>query len=133
VTIGFLGRREPPRAPVSPLDDVVTEPGLMGARLAAADNAASGRFLRLRFELMERLDEDPATAARAMVAEGAAFIAAHLPAEALVTAAEAASGAILVNSGAPDDALRNARCRPNMLHTAPSRAMLADGLAQYLA
>ncbi|OHC77238.1 MAG: branched-chain amino acid ABC transporter substrate-binding protein, partial [Rhodospirillales bacterium RIFCSPLOWO2_01_FULL_65_14] len=33
----------------------------------------------------------------------------------------------------PYDALRNERCRANVLHTLPSRAMLADGLAQYLA
>lgn len=133
LTIGFLGRREAPRAPASPLDDPVAEPGLMGARLATADNAGSGRFLRLRFELAERLDEDAAAAARAMAADGITLIAAHLPVSALLAAAQAAPDSMLINSGAPDDALRNALCRPSLLHTAPSRAMLADGLAQYLA
>ena len=31
-----------------------------------------------------------------------------------------------------DDRLREEDCRPNVVHTAPSRAMLADALAQYL-
>ena len=108
----------------------------MGARLAAADNAASGRFLRQHFTLLEEVierAEDAAAAALALAGQGAAFIAAHLPAAALSEAAAAVPEAILLNAGAPDDALRNAGCRPNLLHTAPSRAMLADGLAQYLA
>ena len=132
VTIGFLGQRRSPRTPVSPLDEVVTEPGLMGARLAIADNAASGRFLRQRFALEERLN-DAASAARDFAAKGIGLIAAHLPAQMLLAAAAAAPGALLLNSGAPDDALRNADCRANLLHTVPSRAMLADGLAQYFA
>ena len=32
----------------------------------------------------------------------------------------------------PDDAIREADCRANLIHTAPSNAMLADALAQYL-
>ena len=40
--------------------------------------------------------------------------------------------ALIMNAGASDDRLREADCRPNVVHTAPSRAMLADGLAQYL-
>ncbi|MDX1718453.1 MAG: branched-chain amino acid ABC transporter substrate-binding protein, partial [Anderseniella sp.] len=36
------------------------------------------------------------------------------------------------NAGATDNRLRNDDCRANVIHTAPSRAILADGLAQYL-
>jgi ABC transporter substrate binding protein (PQQ-dependent alcohol dehydrogenase system) len=39
---------------------------------------------------------------------------------------------IFFNAGATDDRLRQEDCRANVIHTAPSRAMLADGLAQYL-
>jgi ABC transporter substrate binding protein (PQQ-dependent alcohol dehydrogenase system) len=38
----------------------------------------------------------------------------------------------LFNVAAPDDALRQESCRGNVIHVAPSRAMLADALAQYL-
>jgi ABC transporter substrate binding protein (PQQ-dependent alcohol dehydrogenase system) len=40
---------------------------------------------------------------------------------------------LVFNARAPDDRLRNEDCRPNILHTALSRAMQADALAQYLA
>ena len=53
---------------------------------------------------------------------------------ALVQAAPAAlGGAIVFNTGLDDDALRGAQCAAHLLHTAPSRAMLSDALAQYLA
>ena len=40
--------------------------------------------------------------------------------------------ALILNAGSRDDRLREQDCRPNVVHTAPSRAMLADALAQYL-
>ena len=40
--------------------------------------------------------------------------------------------ALIFNAGSGDDRLREQDCRPNVVHTAPSRAMLADALAQYL-
>ena len=40
---------------------------------------------------------------------------------------------MILNAGAPnDDLLRGEGCRRNVVHTAPSRSMLADALAQYL-
>jgi ABC transporter substrate binding protein (PQQ-dependent alcohol dehydrogenase system) len=39
---------------------------------------------------------------------------------------------IIFNSGNQDDSLRTTTCLNNVLHTAPSRAMLADALAQWL-
>ncbi len=44
-----------------------------------------------------------------------------------------AEGALLLNINATDDSLRGENCRANMFHVAPSRNMLADALAQYLA
>jgi len=46
---------------------------------------------------------------------------------------DAAGPDVLVfNAAAPDVALRGENCRANLLHVAPSRAMLADALAQFL-
>ncbi len=39
---------------------------------------------------------------------------------------------LLFNAGSPDDSLRSTDCLGNVLHTLPSRAMLADALAQFL-
>ena len=41
-------------------------------------------------------------------------------------------GTLLFNAGATDERLREADCRANVIHTAPTRSMLADGLGQYL-
>ena len=52
----------------------------------------------------------------------------------LVQAAPAAlGGALVINAGLDHDGLRGAQCAPHLLHTYPSRAMLSDALAQYLA
>jgi ABC transporter substrate binding protein (PQQ-dependent alcohol dehydrogenase system) len=45
----------------------------------------------------------------------------------------ALGGAMVFNTGLPDDELRGAMCAANLLHTYPSRSMLSDALAQYLA
>jgi ABC transporter substrate binding protein (PQQ-dependent alcohol dehydrogenase system) len=58
----------------------------------------------------------------------------NLPAESLLKAADAlrSRDVLLFNAGAIDDRLREEDCRANVIHTAPARSMLADGLAQYL-
>src|SRR2546428_553461 len=40
--------------------------------------------------------------------------------------------ALILNVASRDDRLRERDCRANVVHTPPSRAMLADALAQYL-
>jgi ABC transporter substrate binding protein (PQQ-dependent alcohol dehydrogenase system) len=40
--------------------------------------------------------------------------------------------ALILNAASRDDGLRERDCRANVVHTPPSRAMLADALAQYL-
>ena len=52
----------------------------------------------------------------------------------LVLAAPAAlGGAMVFNTGLDDDALRAEQCAAHLLHTYPSRQMMSDALAQYLA
>ena len=50
----------------------------------------------------------------------------------LKVADAAGPDALVFNAAAPEVALRGETCRSNMLHVAPSRAMLADALAQFL-
>ncbi|MCX7318910.1 MAG: ABC transporter substrate-binding protein, partial [Hyphomicrobiales bacterium] len=77
--------------------------------------------------------DDAVEAARKLAARSA-FIIADLPAPALLRVADALrdSDVTLFNIGASDDRLREADCRANVVHIAPTRAMLADALAQYL-
>lgn len=126
------------RPPVlSNLDPFPEDDGLAGARLALADNASTAKFLGHDYSMREIVvspGEDFDAAARAALAEGAGLIVAVAPAEHLLRLADMpeAQGALIFNAGAPDDRLRGAECRANVLHAKPSRAMLADALAQFL-
>src|SRR4030081_774663 len=136
IGIGYLRR-----AGVKPTLSLVEQPaendGLAGARLAIEDNNTTGKFLNQHFALEELRLKDGDDAARAAVAladRTIGFIIAALPADALLKAADAVRdrGTVLLNAGAIDDRLREEDCRANVLHAAPTRSMLADGLAQYL-
>ena len=79
-----------------------------------------------------RADEDPAAKLDALVAQGIKLFVVDLPADKLLEVADRAKNALVFNAGATDDRLREEDCRANVIHAAPTRAMLADGLAQYL-
>jgi ABC transporter substrate binding protein (PQQ-dependent alcohol dehydrogenase system) len=138
VRIGYLGLLADRAMPNSFLDRPPEDQGVQGARVAVADNATTGRFVGQRFLLNERVlreAEGVVPAFLELVGEGARFVVADLPMRELLLLADLpeAASVTLLNVGAPDDALRNEACRRNVLHLLPSRAMLADALAQYLA
>jgi ABC transporter substrate binding protein (PQQ-dependent alcohol dehydrogenase system) len=136
VKIGYLYGTERPLTlsyALRPAED----DGIAGARLAIEDNNTTGRFMNQRFALEAvklEPNADPAAAATALADEGVAFIIADLPADALLKAADAVKdrGGLVFNATAPDERLREEDCRANLVHVAPSHAMLADALAQYL-
>lgn len=138
VRIGYLTRAEEPRIPLTFLEPVADDEGVQGARLALADNNTTGRFLDIGFELVETVVEEDgsvADAVRGLAGQGIRLLVADLRADALLEAlgTPEARDMLVFNSRAPDDELRNERCAANLLHVAPSRRMLADALAQYLA
>jgi ABC transporter substrate binding protein (PQQ-dependent alcohol dehydrogenase system) len=135
IGIGYLGRAGVAQT-LSPVQQPTADDGLAGARLAIEDNNTTGKFLNQHFSLVERRlkDSEDAAAAAIDLAGAAGFILADLPADALLKAADALRGrdVILLDVGAIDDRLREQDCRANVIHVAPTRSMLADGLAQYL-
>jgi ABC transporter substrate binding protein (PQQ-dependent alcohol dehydrogenase system) len=135
ISIGYLGRAGVAQT-LSPVEQPAADDGLAGARLAIEDNNTTGKFLNQHFNLMERRlkDGEDVVAAVNELAAKTGFILADLPADALLRASDALRGrdAILLNVGAIDDRLREQDCRPNVVHVAPTRSMLADALAQYL-
>lgn len=138
LAVAYVALRVPQRLPHTFLDPPPTDDGVQGARLALADNATTGRFTGQRFILEERTlaaPEEALAAIRALLSDGVRLLVADLPAPVLLRAADLpeAAAATLLNAAAPDDALRNEGCRRNLLHIVPSRAMLTDALAQYLA
>ena len=135
IGVGYLGLAGT-RSTLSLVEQPAENDGVAGARLAIEDNNTTGKFLGQRFALEERRireGEDAVQAATAL-AERNGFIIADLPADALLKVADALRerGTLLFNAGAIDERLREADCRANVIHTAPTRAMLADALGQYL-
>jgi ABC transporter substrate binding protein (PQQ-dependent alcohol dehydrogenase system) len=136
IKIGYL-RRAQRQETISLVQMPPPDNGVAGAQMAAKDNDTTGRFLNQRYSLVDlhlKAGDDPAMAVAELARQGIALIVVDLPADDLLKAAEAgkADRILFFNAAATDDRLRQKDCRANIVHTAPSRAMLADGLAQYL-
>lgn len=111
---------------------------MAGAEMGVADIRAFGRRAGVQFTLRAERVADPASlpaALAAIRAETGAFVfLIDAPGAALrdVAAATLDQDVILINVSAVDDRLRGEACAAHLLHTAPSRQMLADAAAQYL-
>jgi ABC transporter substrate binding protein (PQQ-dependent alcohol dehydrogenase system) len=137
VEIGVLRQmqEEPPWS--TNLTRAPDDEGFAGARLALRDNETTGRITKQSFKLLEESvapGDNPIPVFERLAASGTRILVLDLPAEALLRIADATKGRdlLLFNAGSSDDRLRGADCRDNVLHVAPSRAMLTDALAQYL-
>jgi len=131
VRIGYLGYRPDP-GPL--LSNVIPEPedaGLRGAELAITDSNSTGRFLKHSYVLDAVTSETSDDLLQH--ADGLRLFVVNAPAATLRQLAEAMPDSLLINAGSADDALRSQNCQVNVLHTLPSRSMLADALGQFLA
>ncbi|WP_313088224.1 ABC transporter substrate-binding protein [Pseudomonas sp.] len=136
VRIGYLGYRPDP-GPL--LSNVIPEPvdaGQRGAELAITDSNTTGRFLGQQYQLTSRNSESAEQLlvdAQALHDEGLRLFVVNAPDSSLRRLAETLPDSLLINAGSASDALRTTTCLPNVLHTLPSRSMLADALGQFLA
>jgi ABC transporter substrate binding protein (PQQ-dependent alcohol dehydrogenase system) len=121
---------------LSNLDPIPADLGLAGARLALADNQTTGTFLGHHYDLTVvdvPVGGDLVAAARAALALSPFLLLdAGAPEVLAVADLPEAKAGLIFDVATPDDALRDGDCRANVLHTLPSRAMLADGLMQFL-
>ncbi|WP_290986620.1 ABC transporter substrate-binding protein [Hyphomicrobium sp.] len=128
--------REREEPPLSLLDQPSPDDGIAGAKLGIADNNTTGRFLNQSFKLdvLNGNVDDLIKGAQEKLAAGDAFIIADMAPDSLLKFSDAMAGkpVQIFNVGNPDDRLREEDCRANVMHTAPTRSMLADALAQYL-
>lgn len=136
VPVTYLREAAPPRVVLSNLDPVPEDLGLAGARLGIADNATTGRFLGQDYTLSEvTVPEggDVLAAARAALA-ASPFLVLDAPDATILAVADLpeAQGALIFDVASGSDALREADCRANVLHTAPTRSMRSDALMQFL-
>ncbi|MBK5540303.1 ABC transporter substrate-binding protein [Pseudomonas sp. TH05] len=136
VRIGYLGYRPDP-GPL--LSNVIPEPndaGERGAQLAIEDSNSTGRFLKHDYQLRSASVDSPEAllqAAQAQHAEGLRLFVVNAPAASLRQLSAALPDSLLFNAGSADDSLRSTACLGNVLHSLPSRAMLADALVQFMA
>ena len=137
IDIAYLSQvlERPPK--LSNLDVPPDDEGVAGGELSIKDNNTTGRFLKQEFALTSvsvAPGDDVMAAFNDLLGKGFQFVVLNVPADKLIAIADAAKGkdVLLFNAGAPDDNLRGADCRDNVMHVLPSRAMLADALAQYL-
>lgn len=123
------------------LSNLVAPPeddGLQGVRLGVIDNNTTGKFLKHTYkadEVVIKHDEDfKARLDEALKANNHPFIVANMKADKLLMLADhpLAKDRLIFNAGTENTELRISNCRPNTLHTIPSRRMLTDGLAQFL-
>ena len=112
---------------------------LAGAKLAIEDSNTTGRFLKQHYQLTVVEDNN----AEGLIGQLKRLLSAQeAPGTVLVDVPENAfnvvsevirgSGALVMNISSREDALRQSQCTVNVLHTVPSRAMLADAMTQYL-
>ena len=125
----------PGPAPISRLDLPPDDLGFAGAALGTADNATTGGFMGQTF-VTDTVAATPETAEAEMqklLDAGVWWIVVLADADTTVKLSDMAGDkAMVLNAGATDDRLRGEDCRANLLHVAPSDAMLTDALAQYL-
>ena len=124
--------------PLSLLDIAPPDEGVAGAKLAIADNNTTGKFLSQNFTLDVVEDANADTLVKTATdksATGVGFFIADMEPDALLKLADALAGkpALVLNVGSAEDSLREENCRANVIHLSPTRTMLADALAQYLA
>jgi ABC transporter substrate binding protein (PQQ-dependent alcohol dehydrogenase system) len=134
--IGFLSLAMKREAPEPYFDPPPQDEGVAGARLGINDNNTTGRFTGQQFALQEEVVADAGEIAggfRRLVDGGIRLVVADVPKAALLAIADLpeAKDVVLLDAGTEDDDLRAENCRANVLHTLPSRAMLADALLQY--
>ena len=135
VQVGDDGRYDDRQGP----GETVISPGrpLPGAEMGVDEvngvSQVTGRTFKLDREEAESEAALPATVA-AMAGKGVHWFLIDAPDDAMekLASAERGKGPILFNISAPGDALRGAACQPELLNVIPSRAMLADALAQFL-
>ena len=135
VRLAVLRVDTPGLPPISRLDLPPDDLGFAGAALGTDDNDTTGRFMGQDFETAT-VAATPDTALAdldGLIDDGAQFVVVLADdATTLALADRAGDRALILNARARGDALRGADCRANLIHVAPSHAMLTDALAQFL-
>ncbi|MDU9006621.1 ABC transporter substrate-binding protein [Sedimentitalea todarodis] len=124
----------PQVAPISRYDLVPDDLGFAGALLATEDNMTTGGFLGHTYAL-ETVSASPEAADAAfdaVLADEIDLLVILASADDLLRLADRAGpDRLIINAMSRDTALRDSACRANILHVAPTNAMMADAITQF--
>ncbi len=137
VSIAYLVETRDLPPALSNLDEAPADEGIAGAELGIADNNTTGKFSGQNFILeTHRIDSgaDAAPLLAKLAGDGVAFVLLDLTAATLgrLLAQDLPPSLLLFNVAAQERRFRNELCHPALLHTALSRDMRSDALAQFL-
>ncbi len=136
--IGYLGQQAAANIALANIESEADDEGRAGAELGIADNNTTGRFTGQRFELTAEIlapGDDPAIAIDRLRADGIDLFVLDLTDDRLQSVLERVGDGrvLLFNARSGSRRFREAGCHRRLLHTALSRDMRTDALAQYLA
>jgi len=134
IEVLYLSRQQEVPLPLSLAEKRVEDNGRPGAELGLQDNNTTGTFLKHTYTVKELIVEEDADIVAELAKSDARLIIADLEKDDLLAVADSDLGkkSLIFNIRAVDNSLRNEECRAQVLHVAPSRAILTDGLSQYL-
>jgi ABC transporter substrate binding protein (PQQ-dependent alcohol dehydrogenase system) len=137
VKIAYLMQTPKVRPPLSNLDPIIENKGVLGAELAVEDNNTTGKYTKQKFSLEKFIvpaEGGVADTFNKEIAKKYAFVVTNLSPDLTNTVADlaAANAGLVFDAATVDDALRNKGCRANVMHLLPSRAMRTDAIAQYM-
>ncbi len=137
VKIAFLMQQPKIRPPLSNIDPVIENKGVLGAQLAIEDNNTTGEYTKQKFSLEPFIVPEGGNVIETFnqkIANKYSFLITNLSPDRTSKIADmgAAKGVLVMDAATIDDASRNKDCRDNVLRLLPSRAMRADALAQYM-
>lgn len=120
--------------PITRYDLKVENSGFAGAELANEDNQTTGGFLGMDFavEYVSAPAEEAQAKLQELVNSGENLIVLMAnDADTPELAKIAGDNSLVINATARGVALRQEHCAANLLHTAPTQAIIADGVAQF--
>lgn len=122
---------------LSNLDPILDDEGFYGVKLGIEDNLTTGYFLGHDYKIkmvQVSLEENLIEEFLKLRSEGFQYFLLDLNAQEILelTSTSNSEDIIFFNLRSNSDVLREKNCKENLFHVAPSNAILADSLTQYL-
>lgn len=135
IKITYITQEYKVPAALSNLDAFIQLKGMVGAEMAVAENNITGQFTGQKFELHKvvvPVEANVLEVFEQQSIDNSDLVITNLPLKQLIELTESVKEKLFFDATTTDDDLRQQHCNKDILHMLPSRAMRADGLAQYM-